>query len=117
MAVYLDNDHNSHVCLRVCILVEMCRHRGIFSPSMHDIKTMTVDSEMEGLSCLTHILLATPPAFKYITLEDLQETLIVTLNYSPVVWLENMSVANSVGQVLHLAALHGQLPGSWYEVQ
>ena len=31
-----------------------------------------------------------------------------------VVWLENSSIPNNIGHVLHLAATHGRLPGgSW----
>ena len=47
-------------------------------------------------------------------LEDLQEAVSVALNFFPIVRLENKSVANIIGQVLHLAAPHGQLPSASY---
>ena len=62
--------------------------------------------------CWPHLL----HIIKYIILEDLQEAVIVTLNCSPVVWLENSSVASSIGQVLHLVAPHGRLPGALFGV-
>ena len=58
--------------------------------------------------CWPHL----PHVNKYITLEDLQEAVTVTLNSCPVRWLENSPVAGSIRQVLHLAAPHGRLPGS-----
>ena len=61
--------------------------------------------------CWPHL----PHLIKYITLEDLQEALTVTLNHSPVVWLKNSSIASSIRQVLHLATPHGWLPGSLQE--
>ena len=45
--------------------------------------------------CWPHLL----HVIRYIILEDLQEALIITLNCSPVVWLNKASVANSIGQV------------------
>ena len=62
MAVCFVDDHHGHVCLRVHVGFKMCRHRGIFNPPMHDVKMMTVDPAMKGLSHFAHILLATPPA-------------------------------------------------------
>ena len=64
------------------------------------------------LSSLAHVPLAAPPTC---TLEDLQEAAVVTQNCSPVVWLENTSVANSIGQVFYLVALHSLLPGTSHE--
>ena len=49
-------------------------------------------------------------------LEDLQEAFVFTLNLSPVMELENSSVANNIGHVLHLEAPHGRLPGGSYEM-
>ena len=58
--------------------------------------------------CWPHLL----HVIRHITLEDLHKAVIITLNRSPVVWLEKASVANSMGQVLHLAAPHSWLPAS-----
>ena len=62
--------------------------------------------------CWPHLL----HIIRYSTLEDLQEALIITLNCSPVVWLEKAFVAKNIEQVLHLAAPHGWLPGSSCDV-
>ena len=55
------------------------------------------------------------PHFRHVIgqtmLKDLQEALVFTLSTSLVVWLENSSVANNTGQVLHLIASHGRLLG------
>ena len=61
MAVYLVNDHHSQFCLRVCVIVKVSRHGGIFSPHMRDVEMMTIDPAMEVLSCFAYIRLATPP--------------------------------------------------------
>ena len=57
MAVYMVNDHHNHACLRVHVVVEVCHHRGIFVPPMHDVEMMTVDLAMEGLSNFSHTLI------------------------------------------------------------
>ena len=92
--MYLIYVHRGPLCLRVCISVGMCHHGAVFSPSVHDIKAMTVDSVMKGLPRFTHIRLAIHllHVIKYITLEDLQEALTFTQNCSPVVKLEKMSM-------------------------
>ena len=48
-----------------------------------------------------------PIYLKYITLEDLQKARKFTLKTFPVIWLENLSVTISMGQVLHLDTPHG----------
>ena len=84
---------------------------------MRDVKTMAVNPAIQGLLHFTHILLGTLlHTVLYITLEDLQVTLILTINYSPVIALENTSVTNRMGQVLHLAVLYGWFSGSLYGV-
>ena len=49
-------------------------------------------------------------------LEDLQAVRVLTLNDFPVVWLENSFETTSIGQVLHLEAPQGWLPGGSYGV-
>ena len=109
MVVLLIYDHSHYICLRVWIIVKVCCHWRIFSPPVHDIGVMIVHSAMEELPpisstyCwpqLLHII-------RYITLVDL---------HSPVVSLEKASVANSMGQVLHLATSHGWLPATSCDV-
>ena len=50
-------------------------------------------------------------------LEDLQEAFTLNFKYSPVMELENSSVASSIEQVLHLGALHGRLPGGSCDIE
>ena len=109
----------SQSCLpeSVCVSIKICCNRGIFSPHMCDVKKITLDPAMKGLSRFTNILLATPPACDQIYhTGGLAGGPCVTLNCSPVIWLENTSVVNSIWQVLHLGALHRRLPGFSYEV-
>ena len=62
MVLALVNDHDPHVCLRVCYAIEMLRHRRFLSCLMHDVVSVTIDSTVELLFPLTYVLLATPSA-------------------------------------------------------
>ena len=90
MVIYLIYDHNGHICLRVCIIVEMCHHGRVFSPFVCDIKAIT-DSAVEGLSHFIDVLLAAPPECDQIHRTG-------GLNCSPVVKLEKTFVTNSTGR-------------------
>ena len=62
MVPKLVNDHDPHVCLRVCYTIEMLRHRVFLSSLMHAVVSMTTDSTVELLLRLIYVLLAIPPA-------------------------------------------------------
>ena len=57
--------------------------------------------------CWPHLL----QVIKQIILEDLQEAANFILNFWPVLWLVNSSVAVNIGHVLQPVAPHGRLPG------
>ena len=61
--------------------------------------------------CRPHLL----QVIKQIILEDLQEAVNFILNFWPVLWLVNLSVAINIGHILQPAALHGRLPGTHSE--
>ena len=62
MVPELVNDHDPHVCLRVCYAVEIFRYTRFLSSLIRDVILVTIDSTVELLFRLAYVLLATPPA-------------------------------------------------------
>ena len=61
MVPELVNNHDPHVCLRVCYTIEMFRHRRFLSSLMRNVVSVTINSTVEFLFRLAYGLLATPP--------------------------------------------------------
>ena len=113
----LVNNHDPHVCLRVCYAIEMFRHRRFLRSLMRDVVSVTINTTVEFLFLLTYILLATPPVHTCNQINYLwsfQGEFTFIWKCFPVIWLEHSYVASNIGQVLHLEAPHRQLSnGSW----
>ena len=63
MLLELIDNHDSNIGLAVLSTCKVLCHRRIFSPLVHDVRTMVVNSTMERLNGLSHVRQITPPAY------------------------------------------------------